>query len=175
MLTHNFYQYFSVFAERFSTETSTITAELVDYNGAPFTKEYEYNTNMPRSLLGGMISPRCSTMGIEGAWFGKSSAPPRITDYTLNEPYTKGELTAYANTLPTGTHTDEFYSVSTAYTITNNTSADLTIAEVGIFARHVSSGDHFCLLDRTVLETPIVIPPKETVSVEYVIKFPYGV
>ena len=169
MLTHNFYQYFSALAERFYTETSTITAELVDFTGVPFTKTYEYNTNLPRSFLGGMISPRSGPLGIEGAWFGKSSVPPRVTDCTLNEPYTHDELTVYANTLPTGTHTDEFYSISTTYT-----AADLTIAEVGIFARHVSAGEHFCLLDRTVLETPIIIPPKKTVSMEYVIKFPYG-
>lgn len=174
MLTHNFYQYFSALAERFYTETSTITVELVDFTGVPFTKTYEYNTNMPRSFLGGMISPQCGPLGVEGAWFGKSSVPPHVTDCTLNEPYTNGELSITAGTLPVGTHTDEFYSVSTTYSITNTTDADLTIAEVGVFARHVTAGEHFCLLDRTVLETPIIIPPKKTVSMEYVIKFPYG-
>ncbi|MBQ1255643.1 MAG: hypothetical protein IIX91_07630, partial [Clostridia bacterium] len=60
-----------------------------------------------------------------------------------------------------------------AHQVTNNTDEEITVSEIGCFGV-LANGGKVCMLDRTVLEEPIVIPPKETVSLEYVIKFPYG-
>lgn len=174
MLTKNFYQYLGTQIERFDSETHEWIAHLVNYDGFAFDKAYKYNTAAPRAWLGSMINPKVTYLGSDGTWFGKGTTPPTPDDYTLEAPYVNGEFRVQCASAVTATHTEESYSVSIVYNITNTTSADLTISEIGVFSRHVSTGQYYCLLDHTVLENPVVIPAGRTVAMEYVIKFPYG-
>ena len=63
--------------------------------------------------------------------------------------------------------------ISATHQVTNNTDADIAVSEIGCFGNLSASGKPF-LLDHTVLETPVVVPAGKTVTMEYVIKFPYG-
>ena len=174
MLTKNFFQYLGTQVERFDSETHEWVARLVNYDGFAFEKAYKYNTAAPRAWLGSMVNPKAIYLGTDGTWFGKGTTPPTPDDYTLEAPYVNGEFRVHCASAVTATHTEESYSVSIVYNVTNTTSEDLTISEIGVFSRHVSTGQYYCLLDHTVLENPVVIPAKRTVAMEYVIKFPYG-
>ena len=174
MLTKNFFQYLSAQLERFNSETHDWIAHLVNYDGVAFEKAYKYNVSSPRAWLGSMGHPKVTNLGSDGTWFGKGTTPPTPDDYTMEDPYVNGELRVQCSSVVTGTHTEESYSVSIVYNVTNTTSEDLTISEIGVFSLHLSTGQYFCLLDHTILENPVVVPAKRTVAMEYVIKFPYG-
>lgn len=174
MLTKNFFQYLGAQLERFDSETHEWVAHLVNYNGLPFEKAYKYNTASPRAWLGSMTNPQATSLGTHGTWFGKGTTPPTPDDYTMEDPYVNGELSVQCASVVTATHTEESYSISMVYNVTNTTSEDLTISEIGVFGFHIITGGYYCLLDHTILENPVVVPAKRTVAMEYVIKFPYG-
>ena len=67
----------------------------------------------------------------------------------------------------------DHYRFSAVHQVTNNTDEEIAISEIGCFGS-ITNGGKVLMLDRTVLKTPVVIPPRETVPLEYVIKFPYG-
>lgn len=160
--------------ERHNSETYEWIAHLVNYDGTRFFKAYTAGTASPRALLGSMTNPQCVALGTDGTWFGKGTTPPTVDDYTMEAAYVNGEFTIQCASAVTGTHTNTFYSISIVYNITNTTSRDLPISEIGVFGRNISTGQYYCLLDHTILENPVVIPAKHTVAMEYVIKFPYG-
>lgn len=174
MLTKNFFQYLGAQLERFNDENHEWIAHLVNYDGYAFDKAYKSNTATPRAWLGSMVNPQFVPLGTDGTWFGKGTTPPTVDDYTMEDPYVGGEFTVQCATAATGTHTEESYSISIVYNVTNTTSEDLSISEIGVFSRHISTGQYYCLLDHTILETPVVVPAGRTVAMEYVIKFPYG-
>jgi hypothetical protein len=62
--------------------------------------------------------------------------------------------------------------ISVPHSVTNLTSQDITISEIGCLGQ-IESGNSF-LLDHTVLETPVVVPAGKTIALEYAIKFPFG-
>jgi hypothetical protein len=57
--------------------------------------------------------------------------------------------------------------------LTNKTDEDIYIWEVGLHILFATGGKAY-MLEHTVLEEPIVVPAGNTISTEYVIKFPYG-
>lgn len=176
MLTRNFWRIIGAIMPRLGG--NTYSATLVLPTGATIAETMLSSSAKPYSLLGAISSPyNAITYGstIAGTWYGKGTTPATLDDYTLEEPFTDDRVTGVCGGPSSLTNTEgpDHYRISATHQITNNTTEEVTITEIGCFVAVTSAGK-VCLLDRTVLETPIVIPAKETVSVEYVIKFPYG-
>ena len=110
-----------------------------------------------------------------GVRLGTGDTPATVNDYKLS-----GDLiTGYDFTAEVKTQNSaESDKITAVYTITNTSSSEITIKEIGIVAKMSSNtgvaqkGD-MGLLDRTVLDTPVTIPAGGVGQVEYTITFKY--
>lgn len=109
--------------------------------------------------------------GSVGVYFGSGSTPPTEDDYTLEAPISSG-LSSVQTSL--AECVDCSY-IERAAIVKNTSAADITIREIGFFGVTVADGNSdstnwLFLIDRTVLDEPITIPPGEvrtlTVRVE---------
>lgn len=176
MLTRNFYRVLGGVCGRALANSMEVTLTLPD--GTVDTDTMLNNSADPFAVLGTIAYPTAdsyyggSTMG---TWYGKGGTPATLDDYKLEDPITDKSISivsGWINSLAKVEAADH-YRISSVHQITNNTDKTIEIREVGCFGQLESSSRAF-LLDRTVLKEPLVIPPKETVTTEYVIKFPYG-
>ena len=107
-----------------------------------------------------------------GVLFGAGTTPPTNGDHKLESTITSG-LTASAPSEALTTETDDYYEITATYGVYATT--ETTISEIGIFcntsttASTNSNGGMF-LIDRTVLETPIIIPAGQSKQVTYTIR-----
>ena len=108
-----------------------------------------------------LYSPYC-----RGIAFGSGTTPPQRTDYKLENYITTGLTYSGNNTnLADGV-------ANWVQTVQNTSTAQITITEVGLFSRYSPSAQYACyLLTRTVLDTPVVLQPKEvktfTITIDY--------
>lgn len=85
--------------------------------------------------------------------------------YALEEPITSGLSAVLTFKRPTPA------SLTLIQTLTNNTSADITIREVGFIVSPLPESGTYLLVDRTVLKEPVTIAPNETKTIQYTIDF----
>ena len=174
MLTKNFWKVFTALVGRVQGEVKEVTVTLP--NGSSYTNNI-YGTNAkPYSMLGAISGPWCNEkIGTWfGVWYGTGNTPASIDDYKLEAAITDGSLSAKAGSSALVASVEaDCVRISGPHSITNVTSKDIAISEIGCLGQIESGGNSF-LLDHTVLETPIVIPAGKTVALEYVIKFPFG-
>ncbi len=176
MLTKNFWRIFGAIMPRLNG--NTYSAKVVHPSGSTTTETMFSSSIKPYTLLGAMTVPQNGALyggTTIGTWYGRGTTPATADDYTLEDPIKTGDVTGVCggDTALVRAEGPDHYRISVTHQITNNKDETVTISEIGCFGA-LASGAKVCLLDRTVPETPIVIPPQETVPVEYVIKFPYG-
>lgn len=108
------------------------------------------------------------TSGGAGAIFGNGTTPPTEDDYKLS-----GDIvTGYTSSGTASTEIVGSQIIQEAvYTLTNTSSSDITISEVGYVGRTSSSTAHYFLLDRTLLDSPVTIPAGGVGQVTYTITF----
>ena len=107
-----------------------------------------------------------------GVIFGTGDTVATIEDYKLS-----GEIITNLDfiTNVSANVTNDNYSVTATYTITNNNANEVTIREVGAIGK-ISGGStigtqYIGLLERTVLDTPVTIPAGGVGQVEHTITF----
>ena len=176
MLTRNYWRIFGGMLARLNGSAQMVTVALPD--GTTLTEAVLTSSTRPFNVLGTIGVPLTNaTYGAStaGCWYGRGTTPPTLDDITLEDPITDDSLTAICAGLNDVARVEgpDHYRFSAVHQVTNNSNEEISISEIGCFGS-IASGGKVCMLDRTVLEAPIVIPPKETVSLEYVIKFPYG-
>lgn len=101
----------------------------------------------------------------EGVLFGDGNTTPTYDDY-----YLSGNIvTGFKSTSNVTSETDENGGVTltSVFTITNNGSEDITIKEVCYFGYYGSGATQRCMLDRTVLDSPVTIPTGGVGQVTY--------
>lgn len=101
---------------------------------------------------------------------GSGTAPATVDDYNLQSMITSG-LSASLSSSVDGDN-DTIYKLN----ITNTSSEDITIGEVGMigpfFETNSSSFPCLALMERTVLDSPITIPAGGIGMLDYAIKIP---
>ena len=104
-----------------------------------------------------------------GVVFGSGTTPPTVNDYKL-ESTISDTLTFTKPSAVTLNETDDYWEMSATYGI--STSSDKTISEVGVFVTYNGTTDisKSVMIDRTVLENPIVIPAGQSKQVTYTIR-----
>lgn len=101
-----------------------------------------------------------------GIAFGSGTTPPQKTDYKLENYITTGLTYSGNNTKQTDG------VVNWVQTVQNTSTAQITITEVGLFAK-ATSIEYYAtyLITRTVLDTPVVLQPNEvktfTITIDY--------
>ena len=174
MLTKNFWALFTGFIGKIQGSSKTVAMKKVD--GSNYSETVFSSSSKPYTMLGAIAIPLSDTRygTFHGTWYGKGRTPATWDDYTLADPITDSSVIGTAGTeaLVNNVSTDHV-EISVPHSVTNQTDNPITIGEIGCFGQAYSGGSAI-LLDRTVLEEPITIPPRGTVRFEYVIKFPYG-
>lgn len=110
-----------------------------------------------------------------GVLFGAGTSPATTQDYKLDTPITTGLSIVFPKSL-TYAKGASFEDVAVTYGVTNISSSEITIAEIGLIVAMLDAEslyDNF-LVDRTVLDTPVTIPAGESKQITYTIRFNYG-
>lgn len=99
-----------------------------------------------------------------GVYFGDGDTPVTIDDYTF-----AGEIlnTASATASVTSAIDEEGATITGEYLISNSGDSDFTVKEVGLV---FAAGTYRVLLERTVLDEPVVIPAGGMGKVAYTIR-----
>lgn len=145
---------------------------LSDYNDIGYCMNYArcYQMTVPYE------STTSSVNYNPGVWFGRGASPASLADYMLEDPITSG-LSIVNGSATVIYVEDGKYVASATYTVTNNTDEEVTIKEMGVFCQQIrkASSSKFyiynVLMERTVLDTPVVIAPGAAKVITYKITF----
>ena len=173
MLTKNFYVLLAAGA---TSESERKPLPLKGWDGSDNLNYYWYNLGPQIYIKTAMQSVATSApspaTSFTRVMFGTGDTPPTINDYNLSGNIITGLVATKATT---NLINSDSLSISTLYTLTNTGAEPVTIKEVGLgqsFKYHGSS-ENSCLIDRTVLDTPVTIPAGGVGQVEYTITFNY--
>lgn len=169
MFTKNWYILQSLHMLADSKQLQTDLKPL-DWDGQSKTKYYPYQTNV--SIRGAINSVKTDLVkSSKGVLFGTGDTPASLDDYKL-----AGDVIQNidASISKTYSYSEAQPSLKAVYTITNNNAAAITIKEVALNVQYnynSNGGSTGCVIDRTVLDTPVTIPAGGVGQVEYTITF----
>ena len=176
MFTNNWYKTLA------SAITKNSAKNFVNINGVEtglYSRNSIYNisfgdsTGASESAYIGRLVQTYNEYG--GVRLGTGDTPATVNDYKLSGTL----ITGYSFTAEVKTQNSaESDKITATYTITNTSSSEITIKEVGIVAKMANTTStaqiqHMGLLERTVLDTPVTIPAGGVGQVVYTITFNY--
>lgn len=167
MLTKNFYN--AVIAGMAGKQ---INNALRSYDGTVYPA-YSTLANVGLFMYNLSVTTGIST----GVRIGKGVTPPTQDDYTIENQITSGITVTTPSSLSAGFE-DGCIVMSCTYGLTNTGTTAVSISEIclfGYFNTTNTSNQKLCMVDRTVLESPITIKPDESKQVTYSIRFNYPV
>ena len=113
---------------------------------------------------------KSTTGSLHGVIFTNGTTPPTPDDLT----YTGTMLTNYTCAVTVGVTQDENGAKCTGlYTITNAGDTDFTVSEICLFSHAYKSSTNnsgYFMLERTVLEEPVTLPPNGVAVITYTIR-----
>ena len=160
MLTKNFYSYM-----RAAFQNIAATFALTDGS----TQDIALNQNKPPFTV---MNSWASQVGANGVSFGVGTTPANASNYKLESILTSAHISVASPSTVSFSRGDTYDEYSVTFGVTNKTSADITISEVGLTT--MPNAFYYALVDRTVLDTPITIPAGESKQITYTIRFNYG-
>ena len=195
MLTKNFYA--AMMSWLSSYTGSDVGCKLINTNGVMeevtpinFALKYYYSGSNYTRYDGGIIydmTPKLSYADIVASGFvlGSGRTPAKFTDFCVEEPLDADlsfTLDGYSNYV----WGDDYCEKNTKWFVTNNGSETVSISEFCLCARkctkdpqYVSSQPTYSstvfVFDRTVLDTPIVIPAGEMKTLTLAFRMNYPV
>lgn len=170
MLTKNFYNAVMTYLTN-----TIITNGFVRHDGTVGNTR----TNMKQAYLWSAMKTlqlsAPSTFSTVGVRIGTGVTPATADDYTLDSIITSG-LTVVNPSAVTVTVENGAVAAYASYTLTNTGTTAVAISEIGLFCSEYDASSYLTMLmDRTVLEEPIVINPGEAKPITYTIRFNYPV
>ena len=142
----------------------------LDWDGQSKTKYYPYHTKV--SIQAALSSVKTDLARYtSGVLFGTGDTPASLDDYKLAGAVIQNIAASIHKTY---SYSEAQPSLKALYTITNNNEAAITIKEVALNLQfdYSSNGNSTgCVIDRTVLDTPVTIPAGGVGQVEYTITF----
>lgn len=163
MITNNWYRWFAW--NMYNGGSRKLYG--MNYDGVP-TLFTAYNSSYVTRVFPGdadilkiSISDNVSVYGIV---FGDGTVAPSPNDYKMSGNNINSSLEKLS-TVKTATLDGDTQHFSFVFTLRNNSSASLTISEVGWFGY----ANFPMMLDRTLLATPVTIPAGEVGTVKYTI------
>ena len=149
---------------------------------------YSAISNSPYSMISAMVNFASKEITysdtysydewFRGVVFGTGTGTPTVDDTTLFGSHITAITASNTTTAVSNSANSEKSTLTCVYTITNNTSSDITIGEVGLVAevKGKSSSKTFygaTLYEHSVLDTPITIPAGGVGQVTYAISMDY--
>ena len=140
----------------------------LDWDGQSKTKYYPYSTKI--GIQAALNSVKTDLVRYtSGVLFGTGDTPASLDDYKLAGAVIQNIATSIHKTY---SYSEAQPSLKALYTITNNNEAAITIKEVALnlqFDYSSNGSSTGCVIDRTVLDTPVTIPAGGVGQVEYTI------
>lgn len=174
MILRNFYTLLGIYLLGDGTSTNT---EISVKNTSGTEKFLKLKNNHMTIGTQNNYSPTllavATTATTYGVMFGTGDTPVTFDDYKLSGTWLTSGFTYLKNSTCT---VDETGIETTAtYTITNNSDADITIKEVGLRALQHSTDGGLAqvLVERTVLDAPVVIEPGGVGQVHYTVRYDF--
>lgn len=169
MLTKNFYNAVMAYAT-----DKPVTNGLQAYDGSygelyPQSNGYKFMSSFKYTA---------DTNGKSGVHFGTGTTPSSLDDYKMeNWINTTTQITVTNQSDFSFSIEDGALIASASFGVTNKTSEAIPVSEVGYVALLYNgssfSSSELALLDRTVLEEPIIINPGEAKQLTYTIRMNY--
>lgn len=110
-----------------------------------------------------------------GIYFGTGSTPATKDDYRLENPITSGLTITNPSSISEKNEADGIYSVEASFIVNNTSGAEVNIWELGVFTpvgkASTTSGCWAALMDRVVLDSPVIIPNGGTKMITYKLTF----
>lgn len=129
-----------------------------------------YNTT---SAWAPLISRHKTDNSAGGVVFGDGSVPPTPDDYNLSG--TEITTLSVSNVCVTNATKYEYAAITSTFTLTNTGANEVTIREVALFSHCWSTGSEWVVMvERTVLDAPVVIAPGGVGQVSYTIRIDMG-
>ena len=144
----------------------------LDWDGQSKKKYYPYKRYIDIYLSLNTIKTNLSPSS-QGVLFGTGDTPASVDDYNLAGNVIQNIVASISRSF---SYSDAQQSLKAIYTITNNNTEAITIKEVALNVQytHTSNGSsNGCVIDRTVLDTPVTIPAGGVGQVVYTITFNY--
>ena len=167
MLTKNFYSYIrSHFSGNDTYATFTNTEGII--------RTVPASANYPPFKVMNVWGKSTTSTGVS---FGTGTTLASVSDYTLESRLTDNQINVSTPSAVSFSRGDAYDEYSVTFGVTNKTANDITISEIGLTAMPYSppsGSDVYALVDRTVLETPITIPARQSKQITYTIRFNYG-
>ena len=172
MFTKYWYQAIIAHVTNTSRYFRSINDTSVEWNSSQLQKITRIGYDINDYGTPSIYRPRTSLTTYGGVIFGDGATPPTLNDYKLS-----GNLITSINTTAsvlkfkddyTGTHT-----IEAEYTVNNTGTQSITIREIGLIAAGGASSsqiDMKCLLERTVLDSPVIIPRGGSAVITYTIR-----
>ena len=164
MLTKNFYSFIRAAFQKVSAEFTT-TGGTAKQSGFISTPDPPF-----------VVMNKWTTQtGATGVSFGTGTTPATVSDYWLESLLDSAQIKVATPSAVSFSRFDAYDEYSVTFGVTNKTSNDITISEVGLTAMPASAGSTMCyvLVDHTVLETPVTIPANQSKQITYTIRFNY--
>ena len=175
MATANIVNYGVPYVSVSNADNANIPAKTISGNTLYIPPLYQTTPTWAPIVSSLVVSGSSSSIGVA---FGSGSTAATENDYTL-----ENQVTGINVTTPTlATFFDSVnmkYVARLDYTISNDTGASVTIAEIGLFVRfntapiqgdnaiNTSANRYSFLIDRTVLDTPVTIPNGDAATIRY--------
>lgn len=185
MFTRNYYTELLSQAASLDSTSQARASRLVDATGNTAMKGTSNNQHVVistqfysyiNSANTSYSSYECGTTSSypRGVSFGNGTGQPTLSDYCLF-----GDIvTGFTYNSSKSYHFDgNDLLIEAHFTITNNNSEEITISEIGLFdykSVYYSKWYYYpCMIDHTLLETPITIPAGGVGQVTYTIRMNY--
>lgn len=169
MITSNFKKLLSIMLSASSNTTPTINIDIKTIAGGTRYVTQYVASGFPFNVTHSVSLNNSTGTGI---LLGTGTEQPSEDDYQLSNMITSGITSAV--TYQFGADNGNPY-IEYLISLTNTTSSDITISEIG-YSQAINSGTTVgssnlgargCLLDRTLLSTPVTVPANDSAAIKY--------
>lgn len=174
MLLKNYYRnIINIFSFGETLPYINYVGDTISYNSSDtglMRFAYTQNPSYYSNLKNVMNTKNFSSAGVI---FGDGTKEPTLDDYFLSGNQVTGFT--FDSTVSCSVD-DDGATVTGKYTITNHNADDITISEAGIIgslATSNTSPKYRCMVERTLLDTPVTIPAGGVGQVTYTIRVNY--
>ena len=172
MITKNFKQIIAVMLPTKGSPNYGLIP-ITDLNGNTKYLGANYSINYPSGYAN---TVRIDALDNPGIQVGSGSTAPTENNYHLESRITSG-MSASTPTLTQGLDENGNPYVTILFTLTNTSSANITISEVG-YVQQVAMANTLggscsygrVMFDRTVLSNPVTVPANGNAAIEYTLK-----
>ena len=171
MLTKNFYTFMMAYMAQSTIQGGCVLSDGTKGNTSANTSSNTslWNTSM-KSLA---LKDAPTSSNDAGVRIGTGTTPATIDDYTLESIITSGMTVSNPSAISV-TAENGFIAVYANYTVKNTGTSAVSISEIGLYTSGYFTGKVVpALMDRTVLEEPIVVNPGESKPLTYTIRMNY--